>query len=119
MSFDSSRKTQEQAASARSTTQSGKRSSARVKRSLRASIEEYILDHRSQNHSPKTIEWHTLALGNLAAFLEKKGVTFIEDIERVHILSWLTNMSPNLVQREKAVGTFGQLLRSLELSPVW
>ncbi|SRR5579884_2591854 len=62
----------------------------RIKCSLRASINEYILDHQSQNHSPKTIEWHTLALGKLAVFLEKQGVTYIEDIERVHLLSWLT-----------------------------
>jgi len=46
-----------------------------------------MLDHRSQNHSPKTIEWHTLALGNFASFLEQQGVTCIEDIERVHVLS--------------------------------
>ena len=87
MSFDSSRRKQEQAAPAKSTAQAGKRSSSRAKRSIRATIEEYILDHRSQNHSPKTIEWHTLALGNFADFLEKKSITFIEDIERVHVLS--------------------------------
>ena len=93
MSFDSSRKKQEQAAPAKSPSHTGKRSSQRAKRALRVTIEEYILDHRSQNHSPKTIEWHTLALGNFADFLEKKSVTFIEEIERVHILSWLTYMS--------------------------
>jgi integrase/recombinase XerD len=92
VSFDSSRKKQELAAPAKSTAQAGKRSSARGKRSLRATIEEYILDHRSQNHSPKTIEWHTLALGNFATFLEKQGVTCVEDIERVQVLSWLANM---------------------------
>ena len=92
MSFDSSHKKQEQAAPAKSPSQVGKRSSQRAKRALRVTIEEYILDHRSQNHSPKTIEWHTLALGNFADFLEKKGVISIEDIERVHILSWLTYM---------------------------
>src|SRR5512142_132443 len=92
VSFDSSHKKQGPDAPAKSTVQSGKRSRTRGKRALRATIEEYILDHRSQNHSPKTIEWHTLALSNFAAFLEKQGVTFIEDIERVHVLSWLTNL---------------------------
>src|SRR5258708_37355587 len=89
VSFDSARK--KQAAPA----QAAKRSASRAKalRDLRVTIEEYILDHRSQNHSPKTIEWHTLALGNFAAFLEKKGVTSVEDIERVHILSWLTHLA--------------------------
>ena len=92
MSFDSSGKKQEQAAPATSPSRTSKRSPQRAKRALRATIDEYILDHRSQNHSPKTIEWHTLALGNFAAFLEKKGVTFIEDIERVHVLGWLTHL---------------------------
>lgn len=92
VSFDSSRKKQGPESPAKSTVQAGKGSSARGKRSLRATVEEYILDHRSQNHSPKTIEWHTLALGNFAAFLERQGVTFVEDIERVHVLSWLTNL---------------------------
>jgi hypothetical protein len=72
--------------------QSSKRSFPRGKRLLSVTIEEYILDHRSQNHSPKTIEWHTIALGNFATFLEKQGVTFIEQIERVHVLAWLTNL---------------------------
>ena len=75
MSVDSSRKKQGQVISATSSSQAARRSSHRVKRALRATIEEYMLDHRSQNHSPKTIEWHTLALGNFAAFLEKKGVS--------------------------------------------
>jgi site-specific recombinase XerD len=56
-------------------------------------IEEYILDHRSQNHSKKTIEWHLLALGNLADFLEEQDVIYLEQIERVHILSWLNALS--------------------------
>ena len=93
MSFDSSHKKQEQAAPAKSPSQTGRRSSKRAKRALRATIEEYLLDHRSQNHSPKTLEWHMLALGNFADFLEKQGITSIEDIERVHVLSWLTYMS--------------------------
>ena len=86
MSFDSARK--KQAAPA----QAAKRSASRAKalRDLRVTIEEYILDHRSQNHSPKTIEWHTLSLGNFANFLEKKDVTCVEQIERVHILAWLS-----------------------------
>ena len=117
MSFDSSRKKQEPAAPAKSTSQAGKRSSSRAKRALRATIEEYILDHRSQNHSPKTIEWHTLALGNFADFLEKKGVTCIEDIERVHVLSWLTHMStePGAKGRklsERSVNCYARSMRA-------
>ena len=64
--------------------------STRAKHTIRSCIDEYILDHKSQNHSPKTIEWHTLALGKLAAFLEKQEITSVEQIERVHLLSWLS-----------------------------
>ena len=74
------------------TSQTSKAYPRRVKRTLRLSIDEYILDHRSQNHSHKTIEWHTLALGNLADYLEEQGITCIDDIERVHILSWLSKL---------------------------
>jgi integrase/recombinase XerD len=117
VSFDSSRKKQESTAPAKPTVQAGKRSSARAKRALRATIEEYILDHRSQNHSPKTIEWHTLALGNFAAFLEKQGVTFIEDIERVHVLSWLANMGTELGAKgkrlsERSVNCYARSMRA-------
>ena len=75
--------------------QTGKKSSARSRpgRAIRVTIEEYILDHKSQNHSPKTIEWHTLALGNLADYLETQGVTEVEQIERVHLLGWLNALS--------------------------
>jgi site-specific recombinase XerD len=93
VSFDSSRKKQEQVAPAKPPSRTGKRSPQRAKRAIRATIDEYILDHRSQNHSPKTIEWHTLSLGNFAAFLEKQGVTCIEDVERMHVLAWLTHLS--------------------------
>ena len=117
MSFDSSHKKQEQAAPAKSPSQTGKRSSKRAKRTLRATIEEYLLDHRSQNHSPKTLEWHTLALGNFADFLEKQGVTCIEDIERVHVLSWLTYMStkPGAKGRklaERSVNCYARSMRA-------
>jgi hypothetical protein len=56
---------------------------------IRSTIDEYILDHKNQNYSSKTIEWHTLALGKLVAFQEKQEMTYVEQIEHVHILSWL------------------------------
>ncbi len=87
------RNKQHQLSSSVSRSQSSKRVPQRPKRAFRTSIEEYILDHKSQNHSKKTIEWHILALGNLADFLEQQGVSDIEHIERVHILSWLHALS--------------------------
>ncbi|MFL5662365.1 MAG: tyrosine-type recombinase/integrase [Ktedonobacteraceae bacterium] len=88
-----------------STSQTSKSFPRRVKRTLRASIKEYILDHQSQNHSPKTIEWHNLALGNLAAFLEKQGITYIEDIERVHLLLWLSKLGTEPGAKGKMLST--------------
>src|SRR5579872_6534136 len=85
-----SRKQQGQSSS--SSSQTSKNVARRVKRTVRSCIDEYILDHKSQNHSPKTIEWHTLSLGKLAVFLEKQQITFVEDIERVHLLSWLSEL---------------------------
>ncbi|MEO8971151.1 MAG: hypothetical protein ABI406_06055 [Ktedonobacteraceae bacterium] len=76
--------------SGQSSSASGKSIPRRAKRTIRSCIDKYILDHQSQNHSPKTIEWHTLSLTKLAAFLEKQGVTSIEQIEKVHLLSWLS-----------------------------
>ena len=85
------------------------KSHARLNRlAIHTTIEEYILDHKSQNHSPKTIEWHTLALGNLAAYLEKQGVTEVEQIERVHLLGWLNALST----QPSAKGKSSRLVRS-------
>jgi site-specific recombinase XerD len=82
-----------QQSSSSSRSKSSKRVPQRQSRAIRSTIEEYILDHKSQNHSKKTIEWHTLALGNLADFLEKQNVLAVEQIERVHILSWLNALA--------------------------
>jgi len=73
--------------SSSSSPRNGKNNAHRAKRPVRSCIDEYILDHKSQNHSPKTIEWHTLSLGKLAAFLEKQEITCVEQIERMHLLS--------------------------------
>src|SRR5207253_68713 len=85
----STRPKQAKAKSSSSSSPTNKKASRCSMRPIRSTIEEYILDHKSQNHSRKTIEWHTLALGNLADFLEKQEITCVEQIERVHILSWL------------------------------
>src|SRR5947199_2091583 len=101
----SSHKNQGQFASTTAQSPSAKSAPRRAKRTLRASINEYILDHQSQNHSPKTIEWHNLALGNLADFLEKQGITYIEDIERVHLLSWLSKLGNEPGAKGKMLST--------------
>lgn len=91
MSFDSSRKKQAASGNKQAAKPSPLRTKA--KRGLSATVEEYILDHRSQNHSPKTIEWHTISLSSFADFLAKQGVTCVEQIERTHVLAWLMHLA--------------------------
>ncbi len=96
-----SRKQQGQSSS--SSSQTSKNVARRVKRTVRSCIDEYILDHKSQNHSPKTIEWHTLSLGKLADYLEKQGITSIEEIEKVHLLGWLSALGSEPGARGKTL----------------
>lgn len=96
---------------------SGEGSPRRVKRTLRMCINEYILDHRSQNHSAKTIEWHTTALGKLADYLEQQGVTHVEAIERVHLISWLSELGTRPAARGKklsarSLNTYARSMRA-------
>lgn len=117
MSFDSSRKKQA------APVQAAKRPTSRVKaqRDLRLTIEEYILDHRSQNHSHKTIEWHTISLGSFADFLEKKDIICVEQIERVHVLAWLTYLAtePGAKGRKLAERSVNGYARSMRAFCNW
>src|SRR5438132_8434066 len=70
----------------------GNAAARRARRTIRSAIEEYITDHKAQHHSPKTIEWHSYALGNLVDFLEKQGVTRLEQLEKVHLLAWISKL---------------------------
>src|SRR5437763_2637046 len=70
----------------------GNAAARRARRTIRSAIEEYITDHKAQHHSPKTIEWHSYALGNLVDFLEKKGETRLEQIVKVHLLNWIKTL---------------------------
>lgn len=125
MSFDSSRKKQGDSAQAGKRPAPRKKQSASEqkeelsakKRSLRSAIDEYILEHTSQNHSPKTIEWHTLALRNFANFLEKQGITFVEQIEREHVLAWLAHLAKEPSSKgkklaERSVNCYARSMRA-------
>lgn len=117
----STRPKQGKAKSSSSSSPTSKKTSQRSLRPIRSTIDEYILDHRSQNHSYKTIEWHTLALGNLADFLEKQEITCVEQIERVHILSWLNALSnePGAKGRMLSARTVNCYARSMRAFCRW
>lgn len=77
-------------------------SSARPRRvrTIAALVEEYLIVHQSQGHSPKTLEWHSTALGLLVRYLEDQGVTDPHAFETSHLREWVVWLSaPESVRR--------------------
>src|SRR5690349_1322855 len=57
---------------------------------IRYFIEGYVLHHKSQRHSPRTIEFHTDRLGRFVWFLEHQGYpTALEQITTNHLRHFL------------------------------
>src|SRR2546421_4169677 len=50
----------------------------RASTTLIQAIEDYLLDHESGNHSPKTLEWHRTALGLNTFQLRAKTSSWLE-----------------------------------------
>src|SRR5258708_21855582 len=62
----------------------------RARKTIKATIDEFLLDRESQNYSPKTLKWHRTALAHLAVFLEEHcQVTHLSMLEAVHLRSWM------------------------------
>jgi site-specific recombinase XerD len=62
----------------------------RAGKSLRAAIDDVLLDRESRNFSPKTLVQHRTSLAHLANFLETQHkVTHLSMIEAVHLRAWL------------------------------
>lgn len=62
---------------------------ARRIRTIASLVEEYLIVHRSEGHSPKTVEWHSTALGLLVRFLDSKAVTNPHEFETSHLRLWV------------------------------
>lgn len=75
--------------STRSPKTSPTRPRGRSRKNLKALVEEYLIFHQSQNHSPKTIEWHKTALGYLVRYLEQESITDPGDFETSHLRGWI------------------------------
>jgi hypothetical protein len=56
---------------------------------LTALVEDYLIGHRSEEHSPKTLEWHSTALGLLIRFLDQEGVGEPLAFETMHLRRWV------------------------------
>ena len=54
------------------TSSSPRSSSRRGGKTIKAAIDDFLLDRQSQNHSPQTLRWHTIALDHFVTFLEKQ-----------------------------------------------
>ncbi len=79
--------TPRKAAASRGTSQTYPR---RAGKTLRAAIDDFLLDRESRNFSPKTLVQHRTSLSHLANFLETQHkVTHLAMIEAVHLRAWL------------------------------
>ena len=66
---------------------------ARRVRTIATLVEEYLIVHRSEAHSPKTVEWHSTSLGLLVRFLQEVGVTDPHAFETSHLREWVVWLS--------------------------
>ncbi len=78
-------------------------SSRRGGKTIKVAADDFLLDRQSQNRSPQTLRWHTIALEHLVTFLERQHqVVYLRDLETVHIRAWLVFL-------EKEVGPRGKV----------
>ena len=57
---------------------------------LQTAVQRYLRHHRARNSSPRTIEWHEIALGKLLAFLSP-GTT-VEDLDADSLRAWIAHL---------------------------
>ena len=80
-------KTSYKATGKRSTSQTSSRLAGKT---IRAAIDDFLLDRESRNFSHKTLEQHRTSLKHLANFLETQHkVTHLSMIEAAHLRAWL------------------------------
>jgi len=59
------------------------------RKTLEDLVEDFLILHKSQQHSPKTVEWHSTAIGLLVRFLETNGITDPLAFETNHLRHWV------------------------------
>src|SRR5260370_21598306 len=81
-------------------------------------IEDYVLDHEGGNHSPKTVEWHRIALGLLQTYLtQERKITLVAEIDAPDLNAWLAYLrkSPGghgKVRSEHTIQTYARSVRA-------
>jgi site-specific recombinase XerD len=62
----------------------------RRRNTLALAVDDYLMVHRSEGHSAKTLEWHDTALGLLLRFLEQEiGIDDPHELETGHLRRWV------------------------------
>jgi site-specific recombinase XerD len=78
----------------------------------------YIQDQIGGNRSPKTIEWHSTALGLFTTYLtEQERIMFVTEIDAMHITGWFTYLRTTLgghgkVRSERTIQTYARSVRA-------
>ncbi len=90
----------------------------RSRMTVARAIEDYLADHEGGNHSPKTIQWHTTALGLLRQFLEEeRQITLLEEIDAPTISAWFAYLratpgSYGRARSDRTVQTYARSARA-------
>jgi integrase len=65
----------------------------RANTTIAHAIDDYLQDHAGGNHSDKTLEWHSTALGLMQSYLEQeRGITLVGEIDAPDISAWFAHM---------------------------
>jgi len=93
-------------------------SNRRANTTVARAIEDYLQDHAGGNHSDKTLEWHSTALGLLQTYLEQeRGITLVGEVDAPDISAWFAHMrtSPGghgKPRSERTVQTYARSARA-------
>jgi site-specific recombinase XerD len=66
-----------------------RRRQRRKTKTLTMLVDDYLVGHRSEGHSPKTLEWHSTALHLLLRFLDQEGISDPLALETMHLRRWV------------------------------
>lgn len=92
--------------SQKATKRSSSRSSRLAGKTIRAAIDDFLLDKESRNFSPRTLVQHRTSLAHLAAFLESQHkLIYLSEIEAVHLRAWLVFLAKETSARGKPRAT--------------
>ena len=81
-------------------------------------IDAHLQDHEGGNHSQKTLEWHTTALGLLRCYLEEEQeITQVEEVDAAEINGWFAYLRTQPGQRgrpraERTIQTYARSVRA-------